>query len=349
MEPTFDVLETIERQIDACRGPSPLYAALLTGLAADYVAGGPTRDLLEHASERPQHDAIPLRYLGTGHRLALAGRAPGLAAVYPSCGGEWDGSDVSPAFLDVVRAHRGDFAHGMTRQVQTNEIGRAVSLVCGMSHVMETTGLPLRLLEVGASAGLLSRLPWYRVDAGRHACGPDDAEVRFAPEWFSQAPHRLVPRLEVVEQAACDLMPIDITTEDGRITIQSFVWPDQQERIARLRHAIDVALRHPLHVVESDAGEWLAAQLANGPVDGAATVVFHSIVWQYLPQATRATMRTALAEAGAAATHRAPLAWLRLEPSTPQHADLRVTVWPSGEQKVLARVGYHGQDVIWHE
>ena len=348
MQATYDVLESIERQADSCAHiGSPLYAALLRGLAADYRQGGITRELLEHASQRPQHDATPLRYLATGHRLALAGRAPGLARHYPSCGGEWEGADVSTDFLALVAQHRNEFATGLTHQVQTNEVGRAVALACGLSHLQLHFDLPLRLFELGASAGLLSRVPWFRIDTGSVACGPADSPVRLGPEWFVTAPGDLPDQLDVREQMAADLSPIDVATAEGRLAIQSFAWPDQLERIERLRAALAVAEQHPLHVERADAGAWLSRHITAPLPAGAATVVFHTIVWQYLSTSTRDQVRRTLTATGATATRNAPLCWLRLEPAAPTHADLRLTIWPGGTETHLADVGYHGRDVTW--
>lgn len=348
VEPTFDVLESIERQAAACDHiGSPLYGVLLRGLARDYVDGGLTRELLEHASERPQHDATPLRYLATGHRLALAGHAPQLAQHFPSCGGTWDGADPTADFLHTVDAHRHDFVVGLTHQVQTNEVGRAVPLVCGLGYIQQRFGLPLRLLELGASAGLLSRSPWYRVDTGSAACGPLDSPVQLGPEWFTKAPAQLPASLDIADQAAADLSPIDVAPPGGRLAIQSFVWPDQLERIERLRAALTVADEHPLHVERADAGAWLSRHVEEHLPAHTATVVFHTIVWQYLPATTRDHLRRTLAAASVHATVQNPLCWLRMEPATPTHADLRLTVWPSGEELHLADVGYHGSGLDW--
>lgn len=349
MQPTFDVLESIERQAVACEHiGSPLYAALLLGLAADHRARGITRDLLESASERPQHDAIPLRYLATAHRLALAGSAPDLARHYPSCGGEWHGADPTHDFLALVHARRATFVDGLARQVQTNEVARAVPLACGLAHLQQMFALPLRTFELGASAGLLSRLAWFRIETSAAACGPADARLHFGPEWFTTPPPTLPARLDLVHQEAVDLTPIDITTDDGRVAIQSFLWPDQLERIDRLRAALAIADAHPLRVDADDAGVWLQRRLRVA--EGATTVVFHSIVWQYLPPATRRQLRATLATVGATATPTAPLCWLRMEPATATHADLRATVWDGRTQPGehhLADVGYHGHHLSW--
>ncbi len=153
--------------------------------------------------------------------------------------------------------------------------------------------------------------------------------------------------IDVVEQAASDPFPIDTSTSEGALAIQSYVWPDQTERMARLRAALVVAEQHPLVVERADAGDWLESRLAGPLPLGATTVVFHSIVWQYLPPATRQAVRACLLTAGEAATASSPLCWLRMEPATATHADLRLTTWPGGVEIMLAEVGYHGHRVDW--
>ena len=56
----------------------------------------------------------------------------------------------------------------------------------------------------------------------------------------------------------------------------------------------------------------------------------------------------ALAEAGARATERRPVAWLRYEPSEdPTIVELRLTSWPSGEDRLLVTGGHHLEPVRW--
>ena len=95
------------------------------------------------------------------------------------------------------------------------------------------------------------------------------------------------------------------------------------------------------------AGAWLSRHVEAPLPAHTATVVFHTIVWQYLPAATRDHLRRTLTSAAAHATVQNPLCWLRMEPATPTHADLRLTVWPSGAEIHLADVGYHGHGLEW--
>ena len=337
-----DVLEAIRSQARACASlGSPLYGRLLESLAADHEAGGVVRDLLRGRSDRPVHDAIVLRLLGAVHRLALDGGAPDVAATFPSCGGDAS-LDPGPPFLAALHAHGDAIESGLGRTVQTNEVGRAAALVGGFVEVARRSGLPLRQREVGASSGLLLNWDRYRYETGTDSWGPSDSPLVLQGLW--RRPPRLDAPATVADRRGCDIAPIDPISDDGRLTLLSFVWPDQLHRFERLRAALDVAASHPPVVERADAGDWMERELAV-PSPGLATVVHHSIVLQYLPSASFDRLRAALAAAGAQATPDAPLAWLRMEPAGGR-ADIRLTWWPGGEEQILGTTGYHGQDVV---
>jgi hypothetical protein len=149
----------------------------------------------------------------------------------------------------------------------------------------------------------------------------------------------------VVERAGCDAAPLDPTTEDGALTLQSFVWPEQLERLALLRGAIEVARRTPASVDRQSAPDWLETRLGQRR-GGSATVVYHSVFWGYLTDRDRARITHLLHEAGDAATDAEPLAWLRMEPGA-EDTDLTLTTWPGADERVLATAGYHGRPVRW--
>jgi hypothetical protein len=344
MTAEYTVAEAITFQRDACaRHGSDLYARLLGGLSADHAAGGLVAELLDGRTARPVHDALPLRLLGAVHRLVLDGRAPDLARFYPSAGGIADG-DPTPAFLATVRANRPAVEQGLSKGVQTNEVGRAAALAPGFALVARRTGLPLRLREVGSSAGLLLQWDRFCYDAGGVKLGDPHSEVVFDDAWAEPVPDLSGP-VTVADRRGCDVAPIDPASPDGRLTLLSFVWPDQEDRFERLRRALDVAAAHPVVIDTADAGSWVEAQLTDQS-PGTTTVVFYSVVLPYLTQASRRRMRDALHEAGSAAAADAPLAWLRME-AAGIDADVRLTTCPGGEEKLLTTTGYHGRDVSW--
>jgi hypothetical protein len=339
------VLEVIDFQAGECgKAGSPLYARILEGVAGDLRAGGTTADLLSGRDDDPFGSALALRLLGAVHRVVLEGRAPALAALYPSVGGDPFGGDPSAEFLATLRAHRDEIQRRLTDGVQTNEVGRAAVLVGGYATVSIRSGLPLRVLEIGTSAGLNLRFDHFAYDTGMHVSGDPDSPVRFTGVWEGPAP-TLPPRFNVAERRGCDRNPIDATTDEGRLTLLSFMWPDQLARIARLEAAITVARRVPVELEQADAAAWVESQLAE-PRPGVATVVAHSIVFQYLPSDSRRRIRDSLEFAGRSATPDAPICWLRMEPAG-DRAELRLNVWPDGEREVLATAGYHGHPIWW--
>ena len=125
------------------------------------------------------------------------------------------------------------------------------------------------------------------------------------------------------------------------------VWADQRARLDRLNGAIDLARRYPATVDRASLDTWTEHQVAALPA-GCATVVFHSVVSEYLRVQVRERFVAALRDAGARATNARPLAWVQLEPiSALRHHGLELTLWPGGETSILARCSAHGSDVEW--
>jgi hypothetical protein len=210
--------------------------------------------------------------------------------------------------------------------------------------VARKTGLPLRLLEIGAAGVLILRWDQYRYEAGQEGWGDPHSPVRITGVFGAEHP-RFDVLAKVVERRGCDALPIDPDTEEGRLTLQSYVWPDQVERFRQLAAAIDVAHRVPATVDQGNAPNWVEAALAEG-VPGVATVVYHSIVWQYLSNVDRSRFEGVMAVAAEAATPKKPIAWLRLEPGG-NAAEVRLQLWPGSKDRLLARSGFHGKPVQW--
>lgn len=150
----------------------------------------------------------------------------------------------------------------------------------------------------------------------------------------------------ITARRGCDRSPVDPTSEDGRLTLLSYLWPDQVHRVARTRAALDLAAKVPVAVDRAGAADWIGMQLAQRR-EGVATVVFHSIVMQYLEEGERREFAALMKESGERADADAPLAWLRMEPAGEQ-AEVRLTIWPDGEDRVIAHASYHGDLVDLH-
>jgi hypothetical protein len=334
--------ERFRRQAENCRDMgSPLTGTLLDGAADELDVDGPVRDLLAPLEADPPGSVPALRFAGALHRLVLERRAPELALHYPSVGGT--PGDVWPAARAAVTEHLDDLHALVRRPVQTNEVGRSSALLGGLLHVQARTGLPTRLLEVGASAGLNLLVDRYAHEvADGVVLGDPASPVRLVRPWQGTGPTGV---LAIAERRGCDPAPLDPTSTADRLTLTSYVWADQTARFERLRGALQVAAEHPPQVEAAPATAFLARALAE-PAPGVATVVWHSVVRQYLASDERDRLDALLAEAAARATDDAPLAHLAMEPDTSAFT-LTLTTWPGGRTDVLADVQGHGPPVVW--
>jgi len=339
------VVAAFRQQAESCRETSLLYAALMERAADDVAAGGPVARLLEGWEGHPVLDALSMRLLGAVHVEVLAGRAPELAAHYPSAGGVADGAGAWPAFVGLVEERADVLRRRLTTQVQTNEVRRCAALLGGFLTLAQQTGLPLRLLEMGSSAGLNLLWDRYRYELGPLRWGDPAAKLCLQADWQGPPPPLDAP-FRIASREGCDLAPIDLTDPEQRLRLEAFVWPDQPERLAMLRAAIEVALADPPRVTRARARDWVGAAL-NTPAPGCVTVLFQSVMWWYLPEDERDAVMTQMEAAGSQASTEAPLAWLRMEGSQPEYAKVTLRTWPGGEDRELARAQWHGRWVEW--
>ncbi len=257
-----------ETQSQACEAlGSPFTAAVLRN-AVDLlpVVGAVGDKILSWPGDASvTADSVPLRLAGGLHALVLTDQNPGLAACYPRAGRQGDTKPLPDALSDALRAAMIDNADHLLTWLdsppQTNESARSAPLVATGALLMARYGLPLRLLELGASAGL--NLRWHKIalDLKGNRYGPQDAPLTLKPKWRGQLPGD--HPIRIASRAGVDLNPLDATRPEDRLRLLSYVWPDQQDRLTRMRQALDLAQTDPVEVTKADAIDWLADQLAT--------------------------------------------------------------------------------------
>lgn len=343
------LLHTLRAQGRFCAtSGSPMYGELFERVAGDVAAGGVFATILAGHEDAPSRLAVPLRLLGGLHRLVLDGRAAHLRRWYPSTGGSWDAERAWPEIVDTAAGHAEDLRAALRHPPQTNEVGRSAALIGALLHLNRESDLPVRLFEIGSSAGLNLRADHYRYRFADGQWGPRDSPVTIADAW-----RRALPpggRVRIVERHGYDIAPIDVTEADGELTVLSYVWPDQTARLERLRSAIEVARRVPARLHRQTAADAVAALR---PAEGALTVLWHSITWQYLSDEERDTVRTRVRALGEQADERSPFVHLTLEPArtgpdSPIRFLVRARRWPDGELHILGECHPHGPPVHWH-
>lgn len=346
-----DLIFAFELQAGFCeRLGSPFNAALATAAAEAMRRGDELEGLLRPwaglSAQEIGEAAVTLRLLGACHDLALSGEAPELATAYPAPDGRGDPLAAWRVARAEMAARPSRLEAFLSHEPQTNEVRRSAVLLPGFLAIAQATQLPLRCFELGASAGLNLNWDAFRYRLGDNAWGPEDSAVRLAAEWRGRPPPLEAP-IEILERSACDRRPVDLADPAQRRRLLAFIWPDQFERLAAARAAIDLALSRGVEVEAADAAEWPAGRAE--PAAGSATVLYHSIFWQYLPEPSRVRLAALIDRLGRTATAGAPFAWLRMEPPPGElaHIELRLTLWPGGEDRRLARLHPHGAWIEW--
>jgi hypothetical protein len=342
------VLAAFDFQIAWCHtGNAPFTAGILELCRDNIARGGALASLVVPWNGNLKADALSLRVGGALHFLVRTGHAPILAPFYPPRGrASFDRAAVAHEIEAAVIANIELVRDTISRPPQTNEVGRSAVLMPGYGEVARRTGLPLRVLELGASAGLNMLWDRYAYRYGQRFVGKADAPLTISAEW--RGPWNGVETLPLVaERRGCDRSPINVAHTHAAERLISYVWPEQAERLARVEGAIALARSEKPQVDADDAAAWLEKQLAVS-APRVATVVAHTIVWQYFSKETAARAKAALNAAGERASSDAPLAWLSLEQYAPDQApELRLTLWPGGERETLARAHPHGTWIEW--
>jgi hypothetical protein len=170
----------------------------------------------------------------------------------------------------------------LTRSTQTNEVGRCAVL---LPFLAQLPG-PLALMEVGASAGLCllpDRYAYHYDDAT--LVGDPASPVRLACRTRGRVP---IPDAlpGVVWRRGIDIDPIDVRDHEATRWLECCIWPDQLERLARLRAAIETARHDPPTLVQGDLVELVVDVAATAPPE-ATLVIFDSAMLTYLPPERR--------------------------------------------------------------
>ena len=337
-----DLATRLERQASACEAMGSAFTAVLLREAA----ADARRELLLAALLQPLSNyARPgLHLAGALHYLALVGE-PALARHYPSTGGDGDARSAWMAARVAITSSSSRLAPLLARIPQTNEPARSMPLLAAFAWLSARFEMPLRLREVGASAGLNLRFDRYRYDGGNWQWGDPRSPLVLRNRIVSGTPEDVDARIIVDDRIGCDLNPLDATKEEDRLRLTSFVWPDQTERLARLHNALIIARESPVGIDAEAFATWLPRK--GIPRRGALTVVFHTVVEEHLSPGAKSELAATIGGLGDGASSEAPFAHVRMELEDGRYRT-SVQVWPNGRDPVpICESDGHAQGIIW--
>jgi hypothetical protein len=151
--------------------------------------------------------------------------------------------------------------------------------------------------------------------------------------------------VQVTARTGGDLTPIDPLSDDGRLRLTAYVWADQVARFDRLRGALDLARQIPAEVRAEPASATLAR---TGLEPGTWTVLWHSVMHQYLDAAEAEAVAAAVTSLSEAASESARFAHVSLElVKLTTDMPLTLQTWPGGGMRVLGTAPPHGVPVTW--
>jgi hypothetical protein len=226
---------------------------------------------------------------------------------------------------------------------QTNEVGRGAALAGALCRLVAEARLPIRLVEIGASAGLNLRADKFRITGGGAAYGEPSSPVQMIGGWLGHAPAKAP--VQVVSRVGGDLAPVDAVSESGRCKLLAYVWADQVERLDRLRGACQLAAEIPAEM-RAELGSETISRTTLEP--GTWTVVWHSIMRQYLSPEQKEAIDAGIEALGAQATNSARFAHVSLElvkgtTDTP----VELVTWPGRVSRRLGTAPPNGLPVTW--
>ena len=286
-------------EVDAA-GTSPLYARVAVALSESDEALG----AIEAAPARKRHPTVILAAL---HDLALAGRAPALAAAYADA----DGDAAAGAAIDtLLRMTDAVVAIAVRRRMRTNETGHCAVLYPAIAEAARRVGAQaVGLIDVGCSAGLNLNVDRVGITYSKgESLGDPSSPVQQSASVVGDRPIPTRAMPEVVARVGVDRDPVDVTDADSARWLRACLWPDQPERAARLDAELALAATAPPLLLRGDAIEMLPDAFARVPAD-ALPVVTTTWALSRFPPERRLRFLHRLEEAAAGR----PVAWVSAE------------------------------------
>lgn len=250
--------------VDAA-GTSPLYERVAVALSESDQA----LRAIEAIPTRKRHPPVILAVL---HDLALAGRAPALAAAYTSA----DGDAAARAAIDTLLAMTDAVvAIAVRRQVRPGETGRCAVLYPAITEAARRLGAKtVGLIDVGCSAGLNLTVDRVGITySNGQSLGDPSSPVQLSSSIVGDRPVPTRAMPEVIARIGIDLDPVDVTDADDARWLRACLWPDQPERLARLEAELALAATAPPLLLRGDAIEVLPDAFARIPTDTLPVVI----------------------------------------------------------------------------
>lgn len=319
---------------------SDMYQYLSKEIASD-------QELLTLAATADQSQPVPNLFLAAVNFLLYKEPSHQLSHFYPNHSGtKFSKNGLFEIFKLFCIEHAAQMTQIMnTRLVQTNEVRRCALLVPAIARVAKSVHSEIILIDVGTSSGLNLLLDqyFYQYSDG-NSIGNASSQLKIACEIKNG--HLLLNQMpKIIKRVGIDLNPIDLNDLDETLWTLSLIWPDQVERIERLKSAIQILKNNPVELLRGDATELLPAVMKNSPANFSICVMHSFVLNQFSPEARESFEKMLCFLSNERDVWRVSLEWLGTE--SPQ---IILDHYVSGEladRNILANCHQHGEWMDW--
>lgn len=329
-------------QVEARDLASPMYEELAYGVSKD-------DDLLEIASQTNKYQPAPNMLFAAVQYLLLRGINHSLTNHYPVISGRTR-SDESPFpdFRNFCLRHREPVVELIrNRRTQTNVVRRCTCLLPVFSLVSKESGLPLALVDIGASAGLNLNFDryYYTYEHNQKEVahwGMVGSKIHLKSDLRGSG---LLPPLScaipVASRDGIDLDPVDLTNPDQLLWLRALIWPEHVDRHQQLMDAARELRQSDIQLHRGGAVDVLPTLMSSMPQEH-AMVVYSTIALYQFPTEDRKRLTHALL----VASENRPIWRIALEGNNPT---LSITRYRdgSGHSETLADASPHGWWINW--
>ena len=323
---------------------SPMYSELSRGVAND-------PDLLEIAAQVKNHQPAPNMLFAAVQYLLLKGFEHPLADYYPiTAGPSYRKGSLFPSFRDFCLTQNEAIVELIrTRRTQTNVVRRCTCLLPLFSIVSEESGLPLALVDLGASAGLNLNFDryYYRYQQAEKETvnwGVVNSRIHLETELRGNVstPH-LLRNIAVASRDGIDLDPVDLANSDQLLWLRALIWPEHTERHQQLIDAAIEFTNSDIRMHTGDAAEVLPTLISSVPHEH-ALVVYSTIALYQFPSESRKRVTQTLLEA----SEKRAVWQIALEGNDPKLSISRY-IDGASHTEILADASPHGWWIKWRE
>lgn len=272
-----------------------VYTAQRASLYAALCAAGAEDEEIMEMTAHALGAAPPVHLFIGAHYLLLGGVEHPLSRWFATLtDNPAPPEEAWPTFRDFALKHREALLHLMqTRPIQMTYVERCRVLMPPMCLAGEMAGgVPLHLVEIGCSAGIMLTFDHYSYEMRPgEVIGPADAQIRLKGELHGNARLKMP---QIASRTGIDLNIIDPKSEEDRRWMLACCFPELKQEQKNLSTAMDLVANTQISWYEGDALLHVPRVLAQTPDP---ICFYHSACLFYWPKEAKEALEQQLLEA----------------------------------------------------